>query len=45
MVLANWKDARMPGDDTSEKMKRKIYEKALRKLQEELCYLQDWIRT
>ena len=26
-------------------MKREVYEKALRKLQEELCYLQDWIRT
>ena len=26
-------------------MKRKDYEKELRKLQEELCYLQDWLRT
>lgn len=31
--------------DSSEKMKRKSYEKALGKLQEELCHLQDWIRT
>src|SRR5215213_1699590 len=28
-----------------EKMKRKAYEKELRKLQEELCHLQDWIKT
>jgi polyphosphate kinase len=35
----------MAGQDTSEKMKRKAYEKELRKLQEELCYLQDWIRS
>jgi polyphosphate kinase 2 len=26
-------------------MKRKVYEKELRKLQEQLCYLQDWIRA
>lgn len=26
------------------KMKRKTYEKALRKLQVELCYLQDWVK-
>jgi polyphosphate kinase len=26
------------------KMRRKAYEKALRKLQVELCYLQDWVR-
>jgi len=31
--------------DNPEKMKRKIYEKELRKLQEQLCYLQDWVRT
>ena len=28
-----------------EKMKRKEYEKELRKLQVELCYLQDWVKT
>ena len=27
-----------------EKLDRKTYEKQLRKLQEELCYLQDWVR-
>jgi polyphosphate kinase 2 len=32
------------GVDESAKMKRKSYEKALRKLQVELCYLQDWVR-
>jgi polyphosphate kinase len=32
------------GDDTS-KMKRKAYEKALRKLQVELCYLQSWVKA
>ena len=35
----------MPNKDTTQKLKRKVYEKELRKLQEELCYLQDWIRT
>jgi polyphosphate kinase 2 len=29
----------------SERLKRKVYEKELRKLQEDLCYLQNWIRT
>ena len=28
-----------------EKLERKPYEKELRKLQEELCHLQDWLRT
>jgi polyphosphate kinase len=27
------------------KMKRKEYERELRKLQVELCHLQDWIKT
>jgi polyphosphate kinase 2 len=31
-------------DRTSEKMKRKDYEKELRKLQEKLCHLQAWLR-
>jgi polyphosphate kinase 2 (PPK2 family) len=31
-----------PGDS---KMNRKDYEKALRKLQVELCYLQDWVQA
>jgi polyphosphate kinase 2 (PPK2 family) len=26
------------------KMKYKVYEKTLRKLQVELCYLQDWVK-
>ncbi len=30
-------------DDTKEKMKRKEYEKELRKLQAELCRLQNWV--
>ena len=34
----------MSSKDAPEKMKRKPYEKELRKLQEELCHLQDWIR-
>lgn len=32
------------GVDEPVKMKRKAYEKALRKLQVELCYLQDWVK-
>ena len=28
-----------------EKMKRKAYEKELRKLQVDLCYLQDWVKA
>ena len=35
----------MSGKGDTEKLKRKVYDKELRKLQEELCYLQDWIRT
>ena len=35
----------MSSKDTSEKLKRKTYEKELRKLQEELCCLQDWIKA
>ena len=27
------------------KLKRKAYEKELRKLQEELCHLQDWVKA
>jgi polyphosphate kinase 2 (PPK2 family) len=27
------------------KMKRKLYEKELRKLQVELCYVQDWVKA
>ena len=30
---------------TAEKMKRKVYEKELRKLQVELCRLQDWVKA
>jgi polyphosphate kinase 2 len=32
------------GDKASEKMKRKDYEKELRKLQVELCHLQEWVK-
>src|SRR5512139_3097093 len=35
----------MSGKDATEKLKRKAYEKELRKLQEELCYLQAWLRS
>ncbi len=31
--------------DTKEKLKRKIYEKELHKLEVELCHLQDWLRA
>src|SRR5437899_1210699 len=34
----------MSSKEPAEKMKRKVYEKQLGKLQEELCHLQDWIR-
>jgi len=30
---------------TKEKLKRKVYEKELRKLEVELCHLQDWLRA
>jgi polyphosphate kinase len=30
--------------DNEPKMKRKAYEKELRKLQVELCHLQDWVK-
>jgi polyphosphate kinase len=39
------REDRISGKDETQKLKRKVYEKELRKLQEELCYLQDWIRT
>lgn len=32
------------GNHTKEPLKRKDYEKELRKLQAELCYLQDWVK-
>src|SRR3954468_680921 len=35
----------MAKDDTTEKMKRKAYEKELRKLQEQLCHLQEWVKA
>src|SRR5438477_3453870 len=31
-------------DGRPEKMKRKVYEKELRKLQVQLCHLQDWVK-
>ena len=33
------------GKAKNEKMKRKVYEKALRKLQVELFHLQEWVKT
>jgi polyphosphate kinase len=39
----------MPGKakdrDSGDKLKRKDYEKELRKLQVELCWLQDWVKS
>jgi polyphosphate kinase 2 len=35
----------MAKDDTSSKMKRKEYEKQLRKLQVQLCHLQEWVKA
>jgi polyphosphate kinase len=35
----------MSKKEPAEKLKRKAYEKELRKLQEELCHLQDWIKA
>jgi polyphosphate kinase len=34
----------MSNEDATQKLKRKVYEKELLKLQEELCYLQDWVK-
>ena len=36
--------ARKPTTDSDTRMKRKAYEKELRKLQVELCHLQSWVR-
>ncbi|HEX2447562.1 MAG TPA: hypothetical protein VHK26_05175, partial [Methyloceanibacter sp.] len=33
------------GDDEEPKLNRKDYEKQLRKLQAELCSLQDWVKA
>src|SRR5258708_26824381 len=38
-------EERMSSKDTTQKLKRKVYEKEIRKLQEELCHLQDWIKA
>jgi polyphosphate kinase len=35
----------MAKDKSAEKMKRKAYEKELRKLQEQLCHLQEWVKA
>ena len=35
------REERMSSNDKTQKLKRKVYEKELRKLQEELCYPQD----
>ena len=35
----------MSNKDAPEKLKRKAYEKELRKLQVELCHLQDWVKA
>jgi polyphosphate kinase 2 len=36
--------AKETSDDTKPKLKRKQYEKELRRLQAELCHLQDWVK-
>lgn len=35
----------MTKDEAAQKMKRKEYEKELRKLQVQLCYLQEWVKA
>ena len=35
----------MAKDEAAPKMKRKAYEKELRKLQEQLCHLQEWVKA
>jgi polyphosphate kinase 2 len=35
----------MAKEKSAQKMKRKVYEKELRKLQEQLCYLQEWVKA
>src|SRR4029077_2904606 len=35
----------MAKDEAASKMKRKYYEKELRKLQVELCHLQEWVKA
>jgi len=35
----------MAKDDAAPRMKRKAYEKELRKLQEQLCHLQEWVKA
>jgi len=37
--------AASPAEAETSKLKRKAYDKALRKLQVELCYLQDWVKS
>jgi polyphosphate kinase 2 len=45
MAKKNKKKSKEDDGSTSEKMKRKAYEKELRKLQVELCHLQEWIKA
>src|SRR5690349_22488698 len=35
----------MPKSEGRDRLKRKVYEEELRRLQTELCYLQDWIKV
>ena len=35
----------MAKDEAASKMKRKVYEKELRKLQAQLCHLQEWVKA
>src|SRR5262244_786414 len=36
---------RTAGSNAKEKLKRKVYERALQKLQVELCHLQEWVKA
>jgi Polyphosphate kinase 2 (PPK2) len=37
--------AKKPNNDEKPKLKRKQYEKELRRLQAELCHLQEWVKA
>ena len=37
--------AKKPNNDEKPKLKRKQYEKEMRRLQAELCHLQEWVKA
>src|SRR4051794_8463454 len=43
--LGHYQGKAMPKSEGSERLKRKVYEEELRKLQVELCRLQEWIKV